>query len=341
MTERNKKVAIYTEIMGSVCSGGIRCIVYFLNMLIDKGYECVCFVDRPPYDSTWLPSKFKVFPSSEVERYDGILISPYTPTAATVSQCKNALERIYWVHIPEFTFIHNGPKWVKMSVESYKLKNIHFMCTSHYVQIMLELAFNQKVLPYRVPGGVDKSMFRFDESIYKQKIKSEKVIFIMLNRHEPMRGFDIGEEAFSLLQKEYGDKVELKIFGGIPQQEMYKHYCSSHFFLGPSRAEGLPLPPLEAMACGCIPIVTHFGTQDYVIDNQNGFFVNANDVKHTYEIMKKCADMYFKSLKIKKNNEYESTMYDMISCVSRITIDDWGWNRMIDGFENNMKYLGH
>jgi glycosyltransferase involved in cell wall biosynthesis len=163
----------------------------------------------------------------------------------------------------------------------------------------------------------------------------------MLDRHEPMRGFDIGVEAFELLKKEYGDKIELKIFGNIPQGEMYKHYGSSHFYLGPSRAEGLPLPPLEAMSCGAIPIVTHFGTQDYIIDGQNGFFVNSNDVKHTHDILKKCIDMCLKAQETKKKDLAENTAYDMISCVSRLTADKWSWNNMIDGFENNLKYLGH
>lgn len=330
-----EKVAIYTEALGPIQSGGIRCIIYFLNLLKERGYDVCAFVDVPPFDSTWLKSDFSVYPSSEVEKYDGILISPYSPTAKRVSQCMKAKHRIHWVHTFEGGFEHNGTAWLKQAIESYKLSNINFIATSHYVKIFLELIFKQKVLPKLVRGGVDLKIFKVDPDIYREKIKSDKVRFCMLNRPEPLRGVKIGVEAFERLKKDFGDKVELSMFSNIPQEEMHKAYGRAHFFVDPSLLAGLPLPPLEAMACETIPLVTHFGTNDYIIDGSNGFFINPNDIENTYRVMKYVTTKYLES-----KTETDNMWYECRAVPGRIAVmEDFSWNRMIDNFEENLSYL--
>jgi glycosyltransferase involved in cell wall biosynthesis len=331
-----KKIAIYTEALGPIKSGGIRCIIYFLNILKERGYDVCAFVDYPPFDSTWLKSDFPVYSSVEVEKYDGILISPYSPTAEKVSMCKNANKRIYWVHTLEFCFYHNPEEWLKRAVFSYRfLKNIYYMATSHYVKIFLELIFKQKVLPKLVRGGVDLNVFKVDPDIYREKIRSDKVRFCMLNRPEPLRGIKIGVEAFEKLRKDFGDKVELFMFSNIPQEEMYKAYGKAHFFVDPSLLAGLPLPPLEAMACETVPLVTHFGSNDYILDGNNGFFINANDVEDTYRVMKYVTTKYLES-----KTENDNLWYECRAVPARIAVmEDFSWKKMIDNFEENLTYL--
>jgi len=333
-----EKVAIHTTALGSIHSGGIRCIIKLLNGLIDKNYECKAFVDIPPYNSTWLPSNFEVLPSNskEYEEWDGILISPYTPTAKRVSEHKKASHRIYWVHTFEAAFEHAGKQFTDEAIKSYRLKNISYMATSHYVKIFLELIFKQYVLPHLVPGGVDHKIFYQDEQITNEKKLYNKIRFCMLNRPEPLRGIQIGLQAFFLLQKDYGDLVEMNLFSGLPQDEMHKAYGTNHFFVDPSLLAGLPIPPLESMKCGCVPIATHFGANDYIVDGENGFFINANDIKHTYQVMKQCTNLLVGETGCKKSY-HES--YDIIVNNAISTASLWSWDRMINNFELNLKYL--
>ena len=340
-----KKIAIYTEALGPISSGGIRCIVYFLNILKDRGYDVCAFVDVPPFNSTWLPSKFEVYSSNskEYESFDEVLISPYSPTAKRVSEHKNAKHRIHWCHTFEGAFEHNGPQWMKQAVDSYRLKNISYMATSHYVKIMLELIFKQKVLPHLVPGGVDKTIFKYDDKLFREKIQRDKLTFCMLNRPESLRGIDIGLQAFNLLKKDFGDKVELGLFAGLPQDQMYTAYGFSHFFIDPSLLAGLPLPPLEAMSCGCVPIVTHFGTTDYIRDEINGFLINANDIQDTYRVLKFVTEKYFSS-KEKTNeglnlNETLNDWYEERAIYARLESEKWTWEHMVDAFEKNLEIL--
>ena len=50
-------------------------------------------------------------------------------------------------------------------------------------------------------------------------------------------------------------------------------YNSSTIFISPSLAEGWPLPPAEAMLCGCVVVATDIGGhREYIQDGVNGIF---------------------------------------------------------------------
>ncbi|MCG8697671.1 MAG: glycosyltransferase family 4 protein, partial [Bacteroidales bacterium] len=89
--------------------------------------------------------------------------------------------------------------------------------------------------------------------------------------------------------------VPLYIFGesrcpkGIPAQYYYRYpsvdkarelYNRSLLWLIPSRAEGLPGPPLEAMACGTVVLTTNnLGSMEIVRHKENGWVVPIGDKK--------------------------------------------------------------
>ncbi|MGD1099849.1 MAG: glycosyltransferase family 4 protein [Thermoplasmata archaeon] len=98
------------------------------------------------------------------------------------------------------------------------------------------------------------------------------------------------------LRAEYAPRIDirLKLFGGsrayVPLRESWVEYCrgysddqlaalysSSDVEITASFAESFPLPPLEAMACGCPVITTPYGTEDYARDSDNCLIVPPND----------------------------------------------------------------
>lgn len=55
-------------------------------------------------------------------------------------------------------------------------------------------------------------------------------------------------------------------------------FADGDIFLMPSRFEGLPMALLEAMACGCVPVVSNRGSIPAVVDDgHNGFLVEPGD----------------------------------------------------------------
>lgn len=69
--------------------------------------------------------------------------------------------------------------------------------------------------------------------------------------------------------------------GALSHSAVYEELLHSHVLLMPSFFEGLPGAPLEAQACGCVPITSHLvGITDVVVENDTtGFLVDANNVE--------------------------------------------------------------
>jgi glycosyltransferase involved in cell wall biosynthesis len=49
--------------------------------------------------------------------------------------------------------------------------------------------------------------------------------------------------------------------------------------------ESFPLPPIEAMACGCAVVSTKYGTEDYLEDGVTGRLINSFDINGSVKII--------------------------------------------------------
>lgn len=79
--------------------------------------------------------------------------------------------------------------------------------------------------------------------------------------------------------------------GAIDEADLSAVYRHAHVFSlvsdrGHGRGEGIPLTPLEAMACG-VPIIVgnEDGSQEAVVDGANGFVISPRDIKHHTEVL--------------------------------------------------------
>lgn len=69
-------------------------------------------------------------------------------------------------------------------------------------------------------------------------------------------------------------------YGGVVAgAEKIRAFTSADIFLMPSKFEGLPLALLEAMAAGCVPVVSKRGSIPTVVDDgRNGFLIEPGDL---------------------------------------------------------------
>lgn len=71
----------------------------------------------------------------------------------------------------------------------------------------------------------------------------------------------------------------VKVIIRPPVDELRHLYNISKVFLHTSHWEGWPLPPMEAMACGCAVVATvNRGVLEYLIDQENALLCKINDV---------------------------------------------------------------
>lgn len=161
---------------------------------------------------------------------------------------------------PEFVYIINY-KWIKAVFEQY------FGYETNFIGL-----------------GIDHDKF------YYQNLKRAPKSILVSARGERLKGFDYAKEIISILMNNgfnvtaYGNDISLvedlpKItFVKNPSDDELRVLYNTHqFFLQTSIHEGLSLPPLEAMACDCIPIVTDAtGNKDYIVDGYNCIEINRN-----------------------------------------------------------------
>lgn len=112
--------------------------------------------------------------------------------------------------------------------------------------------------------------------------------------------FPNAEEAkkafFSYIEEKNLQKKVL-YFEGLYAKAKAEEFKKSHFFLLPSYYinEGQPVSVLEALAYGCVPIVTEYRLIPSMVNKQNGFFVNPKSPIEIVTIIKnlsKNPDLY-------------------------------------------------
>jgi len=72
------------------------------------------------------------------------------------------------------------------------------------------------------------------------------------------------------------DGLELPVVQNLSERELMQQYASHRLLLFPSTLEGFGMPPVEAMACGCIPIVqAGVGASDlYAQDGETALLID-------------------------------------------------------------------
>ncbi len=310
------KIGIYTSAIGDYISGGILCIVETLNHLQRRGHEVMAFVDQKPYRSTWIPAGFPILgtDTKEFKNFDGILVSPFSPTAAVTATHENAADRFYWVHTNEALFCHNGKPWQQMAKNSYSLP-LKIFCTSTYVQILMEQQYNRYVIGELVPPGVDLDVFTPPE---KPHNRSELVVAV-LSRGGYVRGVDDAVTALKLAKS--NSRIMMIPEGTNNRIAMASYFKEADVFIDSSRLAGSPTPVKEAMACGAIPICTHFGTTDFVLHGYNGYVVSPDNPVEIAHYISRIHGM-------------NDSLREEMSHDAAYTMQDFSWSKIAERFEH-------
>lgn len=139
-----------------------------------------------------------------------------------------------------------------------------------------------------LPTGVDTNRFR------PQGVQAREVLCVApVSRWDRalVKGLDrIGPIAQSLAEipfrvvgvgPEVASRLEVPgnvtVSGPFPQDDLIPLYQNARVYLQPSRSEGLPNSVMEAMACGCVPVVTAVGGMPELVGESG--FVTGQDVK--------------------------------------------------------------
>jgi len=155
-----------------------------------------------------------------------------------------------------------------------------------------------------VPNGYNKELFNTNEDNSESKyIDKSKFNFVYVGNSQWRKGLDILMNAWKDAFKKF-DKATLtikdnpKIYGqsnvlneiikmqyktgcsdvqyideDLSDEEMAALFKSSDILVHPYRAEGFGMHVQEAMACGCVPVVSADGATDDFVSHENGFLL--------------------------------------------------------------------
>jgi glycosyltransferase involved in cell wall biosynthesis len=116
--------------------------------------------------------------------------------------------------------------------------------------------------------------FALNPGLFVQRPK--KLLVAYMPRKRPFEAQFIKNLCMHLLGPQF--PVEWVALDGVPQTAVARTLSESSLFLSLSRLEGFGLPPLEAMASGCLVVgFTGFGGLEYA-NGENGFWCAEDDL---------------------------------------------------------------
>lgn len=175
----------------------------------------------------------------------------------------------------------NMSKFPELVYDSYRLNTQH-VAISDYIRTTVQ-NYSGTEIPV-ILNGIDLKKYVLQNPISSRKRYS----VIMLYANHERKGSKYGIEALKILKQKH-PLLEVSLFTTEQPENMPElpEWIKVHFnpgnlvelynqaaiFLSPSIQEGLALPPMEAMACGCACVCTAIGGHQYLENGSNSLSV--------------------------------------------------------------------
>lgn len=330
--------------------GGSKVMLEYANRLSDKGYDvCLYYPSKVPYLKFSISPIFKYVYykflnrkkvnwfniSSKVEQRVIFKISNRSIRDADIIMSTwwsvlFDIEQLLPQKGQRYNLIQDIEYWEgnnDLVNKSYGLKNqinitIADFITDHIAKFSIKP-------PAKVSLGLDKDKFSL---LYP--IPGRELSIIMMFSEEKRKGSKIGLNAIKRLKPLFPN-LKVIIFSAyertleVPDWVEYFYrpsdlnllYNRSAIFITPSLFEGLGLPAMEAMVCGCAVICTNVGGhREFAVHNRNALIVPKGDEDAIFSAAKTLLEDDSKRISIAYNAEqdiqrftWEKSIQDLIT----------------------------
>lgn len=261
----------------------LRMYVRYFRRVVSKGYLPNHWMKiNPKVHMKWTLTLIEKF----IPNADYVVACPAQSAFFVEQYALNKGEKVYFIqHFEDWDL----PKEQLVQTWKMPLKKI---VIAKWLQ---DIAHSLNEEAIYIPNGMDFSFFK------KLKVYQDRPFYSMcfLYHNLKFKGTKYAIEAIKILKQKYpqltvsifsAEEINEELPGFItkhinPKQDALRNiYNSNAIFLSPSLAEGWPLPPAEAMLCGCVVIATDIGGhREYIEDGINGFFCKSGSVESIIE----------------------------------------------------------
>lgn len=266
-------------------AGGVHVVIDMINYMCINGLNANLM-----YDNMGNYEEIMLFSPININKLNQVNLNKIVSTIYTSAfKAKNIADNL---NIPfvsliqgNETLFENGKNF-RLCELSYKLPD-EMICISDYLKKMLKNDFNRDAK--MINNGINTMLLNTNKTNKKAKV------ITMVLRNSPMKGdwllLDILKKIISRL-----DNIEInliymsnnilfpecnkknikinKYLGPLKREEIAKILKKSDIFIDSSLNEGFGLLPLEAMMCGCVPIVSNsLGNNSYIKNGKNGYLI--------------------------------------------------------------------
>lgn len=267
--------------------GGCLQIIKYANLLADMGHEIyLTYTHSFSFDLTEVKASLVYSPllrDDEVPDCDAVISSSWfmAGKVAGLPFSKGA----------KFAYLQDFENWSGTSeaiIGNWR-QPVHLIAVARYLEDAALCHVSKKA--ERIPYGIDFEIFNPGN---RRMPGPEGITVGGLYNAMPRKRFN---DLLAVVEavRARGVPVKLTLFGAverpacIPENaeylvtpsrgELAAMMQSCHVWLAMSEQEGLHIPPMEAMACGAVPVCTNIGgMRDYCLEGETGFQVEVGDV---------------------------------------------------------------
>jgi len=232
--------------------GGVKVLYRHVDVLNRNGFSASIMHKKKGFRSTWFDNKTRVvyIPDVKINKFDYLIIPEFYGYG--IADIEKGIKKIIFNQGAYLTFIH-----YPIDAHNTKTPYVHKEIIAAIVVSEDSRKYLKYVFPrlkiFRTRNGINPSLFNYCAR------KKRQIAFM------PKKLFEDTVQIANILRL----KGLLKNFRLVPIQNKNEYEVAgilkeSLIFLSFSCQEGCPLPPMEAMACGCTVIgYTGRGGKEY------------------------------------------------------------------------------
>ena len=331
-------------------AGGVHMVIDIVNYLTINGESInIVYNLKYPYQENMLFTPISADKINEVETEQVVSTIWKTAFEARNIVDQKGAKLLSFVQGYE-PYFENGVRYGAVEL-SYKISD-SILTISKYLNKELKAVFGEdsEIIPDGINLDLIYSNSRHDNDspvitiIMRDNIMKGDWLLVDvlkrldgLNRHIEINLISINKK---VILPTVSDNIEVNLFAG-PQNRntIYQLLQSSDIYVDASLSEGFGLTALEAMAAGCIPVVSNsIGINEYVKHGENGLLVkDVNNANSYVTQIKKVLDDGELKKSLKHNGKFTATHYDLDNIVKKYIkyFDNPGFKERADSVSDN------